>query len=97
MVESHNINVNNFGIGYISLNDYKHSFYPKIAKGKNDITREIKAYNKGKSLNRFSDIYTFSYLSFIVPGQQTDPADERDYLLKVGAIDTGRLPKKNLP
>jgi hypothetical protein len=95
-VEKYDITVNNFGIGYISINDFDKGFYPKIVKGHTDISKKIMEYRKGTSLNSLSDSYSFKYLSFDIPGDSNALTDNIDDLLRIGAIDTMLLPRRNL-
>jgi hypothetical protein len=93
-VERRDIAVNSFGIGYITMKDFEKGFYPKIMKGQRDISKDIHEYSKGASLNSLSNTYSFKYLAFVVPGQPNQTVNDIDSLLRVGGIDTGRLPRK---
>ncbi len=90
-LEAIDIKVNQFGIGYITKKDFDNGFYPKIMKGQNDISKDVNEYSKGAVLNDLSNIYSFKYLSFFVPGTSKDSIFNINDLLKVGAVDTTRL------
>lgn len=94
-VERRDIPVNSAGIGYITEKDFDGGFYPKILKGKSDISKSVNEYNKGSYLNNLSDNYSFKYLSFIVPGRSSSLDWNMDDLLRRGAIDTNRLARRN--
>lgn len=96
-VEGHNITVNSYGIGYITRKDFEKGFYPRILRGQSDITKEIKAYSKGSVLNSLSDSYSFNFLSFVVSGRSDHLVSDIDDLLRIGAIDTMQLERKNIP
>ena len=91
-LEDHKILVNNFGVGYITKKDFDNGFYPKIVCGSDEITKSIKEYSKGTFLSTTPEKYSFNYLSFIVPGGSKDSPNDIDYLVKIGALDTLRLP-----
>jgi hypothetical protein len=93
--DSRDITVNSFGVGYISKSEFEKGFYPSIAKGGRDISKQINEYSKGQSLNALSNIYSFRYLSFVVLGQSGRVEIDIDELLKIGAIDTAQLEKRN--
>jgi len=96
-VERRNITVSSHGIGYITRKDFEEGFYPKIIRGQNDITKEIKEYGKGSSLNSLSDSYSFNFLSFVIPGRSDHLVSVIDDLVRAGAIDTMQLERKNTP
>jgi len=95
-VEVRDITVSNYGIGYITRRDFEKGFYPKVLRGRNDISKEIKEYSKGSVLNNLSDIYSFNFLSFVIPGRSDHSVSNIDELIKVGAIDTTQLARKNI-
>ncbi len=94
-VEKHEIQVNGFGIGYITRRDFDEGFYPRIVKGSADITQAVKEYSKGSFATSASMSYSIDYLSFVIPGPSVQLASDIDELIRIGAIDTMRLPGNN--
>ncbi|MBB5648262.1 hypothetical protein [Pedobacter cryoconitis] len=89
--------VNKYGIGYINRTTFDEGFYPKIIKGDNDITKQVKEYSKGALATTSEDVYSYEYLSFSVPAK-TENIEDKDIeeLIKIKAIDTTRLYKRKL-
>lgn len=87
--------VNKYGIGYIARETFNRGFYPKIIKGANDITKQIKEYSKGGLATTQEDLYSYEYLSFfvLVKGQNVEDNSVEE-LINIKAIDTTRLYKK---
>jgi hypothetical protein len=92
-IEKKEIIVDSFGVGYITRRDFDEGFYPRIIKGNTDITKEIKEYSKGGKATSPSVSYSLEFLSFIIPGQSNQLASDIFELIRVGAIDTMRLPE----
>jgi hypothetical protein len=90
--EKHEIQVDSFGIGYITRKDFDEGFYPRIIKGSADITKAVKEYSKGTFATSASMSYSLDYLSFVIPGSSTQLVSDIDELIRIGAIDTMRLP-----
>lgn len=84
--------INNYGIGYIDRKTFDEGFYPKIIKGDNEITKQVKEYSKGALATTPGDIYSYEYLSFFVPakGESVEDKDIEE-LIKIKAIDTTHL------
>ena len=93
-VEDSKILVNNFGVGYITKKDFDNGFSPKILRGTIEITKDVKEYSKGIFANTPAENYSFQYFSFVIPGSSKDVANNIEYLVKIGAVDTLRLPRK---
>lgn len=91
-IEKHEIQVDGFGIGYITRKDFDEGFYARIVKGSADITKAVKEYSKGTFATSASMSYSLDYLSFVIPGSSTQLVNDFDELIKIGAIDTMRLP-----
>jgi len=89
--------VNKYGIGYIDRETFDKGFYPKIVKGGNDITKEVKEYSKGALATTSDDIYSYEYLSFsiLAKGENVEDQDIEE-LIKNKAIDTTRLYRRKL-
>ncbi|KQC01151.1 hypothetical protein [Pedobacter sp. Hv1] len=87
--------INKYGVGYIERKTFIKGFYPKIIKGSNDITKQIKEYSKGALATTKEDLHTYEYLTFFVPinGQNIEDKNIEE-LIKIKAIDTARLYKK---
>ena len=87
--------INNYGIGYIDRKTFDEGFYPKIIKGGNDITKQVKEYSKGALATSSGDVYSYEYLSFSVlaKGEHVENKDIEE-LIKIKAIDTSRLYRK---
>ena len=86
------LNINQYGVGYISKENYEEGFYPKIFKGGRDITSEIKAYYKSSFQSGSTVGYQLDYLSFQV-GPDSEQKLDINQLIKLNAIDTARLRK----
>ena len=88
--------INKYGIGYIDKKTFNRGFYPKIIKGRNDITKQIKEYGKGALATTQEDPYSYEYLSFfiLVKGQNVEDKGIEE-LIKIKAIDTTRLYRKD--
>ena len=95
-IETDVVIVNLYGIGYITKKDFERGFYLKILKGGVDVSKQVKEYSKESSLNSLSDRYSFDWLSFSVLGRSSTRAGDIDELLRTGAIDTLRLPRKSV-
>jgi hypothetical protein len=87
--------INKYGIGYIDKKTFDEGFYPKIIKGDNDITKQVKEYSKGALATTSEDVYSYEYLSFSVLGKGENVEDKDiEELIKIKAIDTARLYRK---
>lgn len=87
--------INKFGIGYIDKKTFDNGLYPKVIKGKKDITNQIKEYGKGALATTNKAIYSYEYISFFIP-TKSKIIEELDIeeLIKIKAIDTTRLFRK---
>ncbi len=84
--------INHYGVGYINQETFSKGFYPKIIKGNQDITAQVKEYSKGALTTTLNDIYSYEYLSFSIPPDGGNVEDQNvEELLKIRAIDTVRL------
>jgi hypothetical protein len=95
VIEKNEVVVDSLGIGYITRKDFEEGFYPRIVKGNADITKEIKEYSKGALVTSSSVSYSLEYLSFVIQGQSNKLVSDIDELIRIGAIDTMRLPKNS--
>jgi hypothetical protein len=91
--ERREIQVDSFGIGYITRKDFDEGFYPEIMKGRTDITKTVKEYSKGAFAASSSVSYSLDYLSFVIPGPSNQLVNDIDDLIRVGSIDTMQLPR----
>ena len=99
LVSNENINdfnINKYGIGYISQKTFKNGFQPKVIKGGQNITSQIKGYSIGAYATTTSTgSLTFDYLTFIVSGiSQNRTTPDLEQLVIVNGIDTTRLKRK---
>ena len=90
---TNDFNINKYGVGYINQKTFKNGFQPKIIKGGQDITSQIKAYSIGATATTTStSSLSVDYLTFKVPGTtQNEITTDIDELVKVNGIDTTRL------
>lgn len=85
-------NINKFGIGYINKKTFKNGFHPTIIKNKEDITQQIKNYNRGAYASVGTNNISFDYLTFTIPSDEENPdAFSFDELIIKNLIDTTRL------
>lgn len=95
-IEKREIQIDSFGIGYITRKDFDEGFYPRIVKGSVDITKAVKEYSKGSFATSATMRYSLDYLSFVIPGPSILSGSDIDELIRVGAIDTMRLPGSSI-
>lgn len=91
--------LNEYGIGYVSESTYRQGFKPRVEKNGKDITdKVIRSLSFGSMTDATIDgkiIGTYSYLSFIIPGQSADSlSNDLRELIDKNAIDTTRLIKE---
>ena len=89
---NNDFNINEFGIGYINQKTFKNGFHPTVIKNKEDITNQIKNYNRGAYSSAGTLNLSLDYVTFTIPSDKENPAEiSFDELINKNAIDTTRL------
>jgi hypothetical protein len=93
------LELNEYGIGYVSESTYRKGFKPKVEKAGKDITDDVIRSLAFGSLAHGTMggkvIGPYKYLSFRVPGLSTDSlTNDLVELIERNAIDTTRLIKE---
>ena len=93
--QQNDFNVNSYGIGYINYKSFKDGFRPIVIKGGYNISNQILGYSTGSYATTSGSKLSFDYLSFEIPGKKiASGLVDYDSLLKLKAIDTARLLRK---
>jgi len=89
---NNDFNINKFGIGYINRKTFKNGFHTTVIKNKEDITNQIKNYNRGAYFSAGTLNLSLDYVTFTIPSYKENPAEiSFDELININAIDTTRL------
>lgn len=91
--EKNDFVVNKYGIGYINKSTFDNGFYPRIFRGKVDITKQITQYAKGALATTAEKGYSCEFLSFSIHLRKIEDSDIEN-LIRIKAIDTNRLYRK---
>lgn len=89
--------LNDYGIGYVSESTYREGFEPKVVKGDENITNQIRSLSYGTMTHadiNGKTIGPYKYLSLTVPGTRPDSFTYNLVdLIRLNAVDTTRLLK----
>jgi len=91
---THDLYINDYGIGYISYRTFGKGFRPTIIKNGLDITEQISGFASTNHSDKSNESYVIDYKSFIVPGGTTKELVGFNQLVMQNAIDTTRLRRK---
>lgn len=89
--EESDLQMSEYGIGYVSGGAYKRGFRTKVIQDGADITRDVKSFAQCTFSSTSLKGYKLSYLSFEIAGAGKEAELNVDDLIDMGAIDTARL------